>query len=249
MSPSVDDFPGSGNAAARPQSLPSPAPGVLLWRLSLERPEREIAEWRAWLAPDEVARMRRFGTLALAYRYVAGRAQVRALLAERLGMRPADVALRRGARGRPELAGGAALDFNLSHTLGTGIFGCTANPGQRIGVDVEHGERTINADGIARKFMAQGERAALAALATADERRRAVLSLWTYKEAMSKATGDALSAPFREIALEPAPVPRLVSGPEPYTPDRWTLHAIPMSGGFIAAVALYRPVSAARNAA
>ena len=66
-------------------------------------------------------------------------------------------------------------------------------PGARVGVDVEHAGRAVNADGLARKFLCERERAALAPL-DADARRGRFLRLWTCKEAMSKATGDALSA-------------------------------------------------------
>ena len=75
---------------------------------------------------------------------------------------------------------------------------------QRIGVDLERRDRTLNVEGVARKFMTPREQAALAVLEP-DARRRALLRLWTCKEAMSKATGDALSAPFRRIDVELGP--------------------------------------------
>ena len=145
----------------------------------------------------------------------------------------------RGARGRPYVVDGGTLDFNVSHTDGVAIFGLTAD--HRIGVDIEHGERQLNVDGIARKFMAPDEQAALGRLAL-DERRRALLRLWTCKEAMSKATGDALSAPFRRIAIAADGELRLTAGPPPYTPGAWRLLPIAIAGGYLATVALWHGV-------
>jgi 4'-phosphopantetheinyl transferase len=110
--------------------------------------------------------------------------------------------------------------------------------GMRIGVDVEHGQRKVNADGLSRKFLSERERAGLAAM-PADERRRGFLRLWTCKEAMSKATGDALAAPFRHLDVSLDRGLSLVAGPPPYTPANWALHAAVMPDGFLATVALW----------
>ena len=166
---------------------------------------------------------------------------LRSLLGEKLGIAPATVELRRGPRGRPQLAALRGLDFNVSHTQGIALIAIAdaLPPGARIGVDVERADRTVNADGLARKFLAGRERAALAPL-DANARRLRFLRLWTCKEAMSKATGDALSAPFRdiEIALDDA-TPRLVGGPPPYIPRCWRLFAAAVPHGLIATVALW----------
>ena len=156
-----------------------------------------------------------------------------------LGVAPSAVALVRGRRGRPELQD-ASLDFNVSHTCGMALIGIAdALPaGMRIGVDVEHSLRQVNADGLSRKFLSAREQAELAPL-PADERRRGFLRLWTCKEAMSKATGDALTAPFRRLDVSLDSGPALVAGPPPYTPADWALHAAVVPDGFLATVALW----------
>ena len=58
----------------------------------------------------------------------------------------------------------------------------------------------INVAGIARKFLTANERSELAG--QDDRCDGASLTLWTCKEAMSKATGDALSAPFASIDID-----------------------------------------------
>jgi 4'-phosphopantetheinyl transferase len=140
-------------------------------------------------------------------------------------------------RGRPQLAPPADLDFNVSHTADVAIVGIVR--GARIGVDVERLDRTINVSGIARKFLSVSERAALALL-DAESARRRVLTLWTCKEAMSKATGDALSAPFDRIDVDLDRGPSLRGGPAPYDPVRWSIHPAAAPTEFVATVALWR---------
>jgi len=224
--------------AARPVPLASPAAGVDVWMCELGRTAADIASLAAMLSSAEEARAARFGRPELRDRYVVGRATLRALLGHKLGIAPQAVVIARGRRGRPEVAHERppGLDFNVSHTAGVALFGMTA--AERIGVDIEHGERQLNVEGVGRKFMSEREQGDLAALAP-DERRRALLRLWTCKEAMSKATGDALSAPFRKLRVTLGATPRLEEGPPPYTPGRWRLLPVEVPGGYLATVALW----------
>jgi 4'-phosphopantetheinyl transferase len=216
-------------------ALAAPAPGVEVWCCELTRSAGDVAAMARTLSEAERERAARFGTVELRDRYVVGRATLRVILGATLALDPARVGLVRGHRGRPEVEGGA-LDFNVSHTRGTGLFAVTRTG--RVGVDIEHGDRALNVDGVARKFMSPREQGMLAGLA-GDARRRALLRLWTCKEAMSKATGDALSAPFRnlDVALEPALA--LDGGPPPYIPARFRLHAVDVPGAYLATVALW----------
>lgn len=202
----------------------------------LARSEAQVRAMAESLSDAETARAARFGRPDLRDRYIVGRATLRMLLAHRLGLAPADVVIRRGVRGRPFTDQGPDLDFNVSHTGGVALFGITT--GRRIGVDIEHGERVLNVDGVARKFMSSREQRQLQELA-ADDRRRALLRLWTCKEAMSKATGDALSAPFRRMDVAAGDELRLRDGPAPYTPESWRLLPVAVPGGYLATVALW----------
>jgi len=187
------------------------------------------------LSEAERARARRFGRPELRSRYIVGRCTLRAILGGILGAEPARVAIVRGRRGRP-MVDGNQLDFNVSHTRDTAIFAVTAHA--RIGVDIEHRDRALNVDGIARKFMSPDEQAMLQGL-DGEARAHALLRLWTCKEAMSKATGDGLGAPFRRLDVELSPAPSLRDGPHPYDPARWRLLPVEMSGGYLATVALW----------
>ncbi len=70
-----------------------------------------------------------------------------------------------------------------------------------------------------------------------EARRLAFLRTWTCKEAMSKATGDGLSAPFRAIDVVVGESLALVAGPPPYAPPGWSLTAVEVPADYIASLA------------
>jgi len=234
-------------ARANDDSLPSaavlalaaPAPGVVLWLCHLDQASDQLD--RMSLSAEEQARAARFGTDLLRRRWIAGRTTLRSLLAQILETDPASVRLRRGVRGRPQLDGESAIDFNVSHTGDTALIAIATGirDGTRIGIDIEREDRRVNAEGLARKFLTVREQAEIAPL-TSDIRRQRFLRLWTCKEAMSKATGDALSAPFRYIDVTLDAGPRLVAGPAPYSAAAWQLIAAATPTGFIATLAVWR---------
>jgi 4'-phosphopantetheinyl transferase len=226
--------------AGEPAALRAVAPGITLWWSDLGHAPDEIARLALWLSPAETARAARFGTDALRSKYIAGRATLRLLLGRALGLDPASVPLRRGVRGRPEVAVGAATpDFNVSHTKGGAVYAIAHGlPGHfRVGVDVERHDRQLDADRLARKFLTARERASLGE--DADERRQRFLRYWTCKEAMSKATGDGLIAPFARLDVDTGAGLTLLDGPPPYLPEAWRLHAIAVPDGFLATLAVW----------
>jgi 4'-phosphopantetheinyl transferase len=221
-------------------ALPAPDPAIALWVCDLERDPAEVDAFTTCLSGEERARAARFGSELLRNRWIVGRATLRHLLGSALGLDPADIRIARGRRGRPELGGPRRLDFNVSHTDGIALIGIghALSPTARIGVDLERADRRVNADRLARKFLTEQEQATLSPLA-ADERRTQFLRLWTCKEAMSKATGDALSAPFRRLDVRLAPNLELRAGPPPYTPADWRLIAADAGDRLLATVAVW----------
>jgi len=220
---------------ARPLALPSPHPGLDAWACELARSAGDIAALATVLSPEEHRRAARFGRPELRDRYIVGRATLRVLLGAKLALLPRSVVITRGKRGRPFVPNANGLDFNVSHTSGMALIATITQ--RRIGVDIEHGERQVNVAGVARKFMSAPEQSHLRAL-DEDAKRRALLRLWTCKEAMSKATGDALSAPFRKLDVATDTL-RLVDGPAPYEPAHWQLLALDVPGGYLATAAIW----------
>lgn len=235
---SLDENRPAGNAppSLRIRALPPPVAGIAAWWCELAASPADVEACFGWLSEGERARAARFGHPKLRDRYVIGRASLRRILGDTLGLPPASVPIVRGPRGRPRLDMDTAPDFNVSHTGDVAVIAIARDA--RIGVDVERLDRIVNVGGIARKFLTAGEQSVLARL-DADAARRTLLALWTCKEAMSKATGDALSAPFASIDVDLADVPTLVAGPGVYAPKRWTLHRASVPPEYVATVALW----------
>ena len=237
---SLEENAASGNAALRGiETLPSPESETQLWWCEIAPDPERLEVFDHLLSHAERARAARFGDRRLRDRYVMGRGSLRSILASALGCDAASVEIERGHRGRPQIAGALAFDFNISHTAGVAIVGITRIG--RIGVDVERLDRAINVAGIARKFMTSNERETIGGL-DGDSARRRLLTLWTCKEAMSKATGDALTAPFGQIDITVNDQRRrLAGGPGVYRANDWSLHAPPVPRDYAATVALWRP--------
>ena len=225
-----------GNLAERIHPLASPDRRVAAFWCRLDDDPAFTAAVEPWLSEAEHRRATRFGRDALRRRYVAGRGMLRGILSAALGRAPDEIALARGRRGRPMLAAPGGPDFNVSHT-GTVLLAALGF-GVTVGVDVERSGRAIDTAGLARRCLTAHERTELEGL-DADAARRRVLQLWTCKEAMSKATGDAMSARFARLDVATAPSLRLRGGPGPYDPPRWTLHALAAPDEYFATLALW----------
>ena len=246
--PSFDES-SVGGAASHEASLPSPQTlpflplegAIKLWWCPLEQTGTAALSLAATLSLEERERAARFGTAALRERYITGRAVLRHLLGMALSMPPSKVPIARGRRGRPVVADAHLIDFNVSHTRGIGVFALgTGLPGHlRIGVDVEHEERPVRVDRLARKLLTPMERQAFLPL-SGSERQQRFVRVWTCKEAMSKATGDGLAAPFGAFSVEPGAFPQVLDGPDPYTPGRWRLYRVPMPGAFVVTLAVWQ---------
>jgi 4'-phosphopantetheinyl transferase len=114
---------------------------------------------------------------------------LRRLLAAYLGCAPGAVPLARAEHGKPYLAAGCGLEFNLSHSRQVVLVGLSR--AQPLGVDVEAGLRRRPVLELARRFFSPPEAQALADL-EGPLQQSAFLHLWSCKEAVVKALGRGL---------------------------------------------------------
>jgi 4'-phosphopantetheinyl transferase len=223
-----------------PRRLDLPPEEVDVWRFSLEQPADVVAALAELLDADERVRAERFAFERVRRQFIVGRGMLRRVLARYLDVDPRDVRFHYGNHGKPRLPE-SGVAFNLTHSEGRALLGVTG--AGEVGVDLECVRRMTDLEGIARRFFAPGE---VAALTTLEEslRELAFFHCWTRKEAFIKALGDGLSYPLDQFAvtLHPAEPARLlwVHG-EPDAHERWQFTHLDPWPGYVGCVALAAP--------
>lgn len=207
---------------------------VRLQSVCLDQPESAFARFLRLLSRDELARASRFVFDRDRRRFVVCRGALRESLGRLLGREPASIVFEYGERGKPSLPD-ANLHFNVSHSAGLALFAfSTTGP---IGVDVEHVERSVDAEALATRFFSPDEAQELLTV-TPNQRRRAFFNCWTRKESFIKAIGDGLSRPLDSFSVtlrpgDPATM-RRIDGDDA---AEWQLAAFEPAHGYVAAVA------------
>jgi 4'-phosphopantetheinyl transferase len=179
--------------------LPLESAEVRLWIVRLEASEGNFARCLSWLSPDETARAERFHFPRHRRAFTLGRAALRALLANYLGVAPEDIHLRYGPHGKPALSDSSGpLRFNVSNAGELAAFAFTL--GCEIGIDIEQHRALTDLERIAHRFFAPEEAAELMELPSA-EQTSAFFRCWTRKEAYIKALGGGLSIPLDSFSV------------------------------------------------
>ena len=191
----------------------------------------------AVLSEDERARAARFVFDVHRRRFIACRAWLRQQLGERLTRAPHDLRFEYGPVGKPSLAGGEALRFNLSHSDRYALLAMAE--GAEVGVDIERLRPLSDMDALAERVFSAAERAALASV-PAGRQLEAFFAGWTRKEAYIKARGEGIGLLGAiEVALSPGETPRLIRvDGRPDEPELWSMEALSPVEGFAAAVCL-----------
>ncbi|MFF3204067.1 4'-phosphopantetheinyl transferase family protein [Streptomyces sp. NPDC002962] len=155
-------------------------------------------------------------------RFLAGCAVSRVVLGELLGLRPADVPLRRvcprcgGPHGKVTLdvpTGSVHADVRFSVSHSGDVIGFAVCRGADVGLDVEDGAGA-DVEKVAPRVLGETELAALHARPAA-ERPAAFLRYWTRKESVLKAIGVGLRVPLRRLEVsDPKLPPAVLSWPE-----------------------------------
>ena len=168
---------------------------------------------------------------------MACRAALRTLLAARLGCQPRDLRFEYGPAGKPSLAAGDGLCFNLSHSDRFALIGVAQ--GAELGVDIERIRTLRDQDLVADRVFSAAERESLRGVAP-ERRAEAFFAGWTRKEAYIKARGEGIALlDAVEVALAPGDPPRLIRvAGQPAEPDRWSIEAFAPLPGLAAAVCI-----------
>jgi 4'-phosphopantetheinyl transferase len=170
--------------------------------------------------------------------FILTRGTLRSLLARYSGITPQELSFRYTAHGKPLLDGPSDLRFNVSHTDGLALIAFVR--AREIGVDVEKINAAPDVRKLAERFFSIQERHSLEPL-SGDELQSAFFRCWTRKEAYVKARGEGLSLPLHQFDVSVAPNESralLATRPDPSEASRWTLQDLPVSHGYVAALAV-----------
>lgn len=151
------------------------------------------ARYRTLMNDAERAQERRFYFAKGQRRYLVTRALVRSVLSRYSPAPPEAWTFATNEFGRPEIAGGCDISFNLSHSDGLIVLGIRR--GGDLGVDVEDLDRRDAPLDIAGNYFGKLEVAHLTSLPQACRHRR-FFEFWTFKESYIKARGMGLSLPL-----------------------------------------------------
>lgn len=175
------------------QALQLPPGEVHVWRAGLNCSQTEVERLAPSLSGAERERATRYVFERDERRFTAARGILRALLGRYLKTPPHAIRFRYSAQGKPALASGGDLHFNVAHSHDMALYALARD--RLVGVDVERHRRLDDAEGIARRFFSPREVKVFLAAAPQD-RMALFFQIWTRKEAIVKALGEGLSHPL-----------------------------------------------------
>ena len=214
---------------------------VHVWTIALDVDAAQASAQLDLLSGEERVRAARLRTTEARLQFILVHGVVRTILGQYAGTAPRDLRIETTPSGKPVLGGGGYA-FSLAHSDALAV--CAVSAGGQLGVDLERIRPAPDADAIVRRYFARAEVAEYEQL-PAEERLAGFYSLWTRKEAFVKATGEGLQIPLDSFEVELAPgsaTPRLVNHRALPGGAAFHLHAFSPSPGYLAAVALDRPI-------
>lgn len=213
-----------------PTGSDPPLDGVEVLRVDLDAHRGMVG----LLSADETARAARFHRAIDRDRFVAARAFLRLLLADRLDEDPEAVRIVAGPHGKPHLTGDQAVRFNLSHSGNDALFAFTS--AGEVGVDIER-MAPVDPLELAQTCFSEAERAELCALPP-NQRSTAFFHGWVRKEAVIKADGRGVSMGLDTFSVTLRGRARVAEAPPGYPLARWRLQSLDVGARAHAAVAV-----------
>jgi len=201
----------------------------------------------ALLSSDERERAQRFCSDELKNDFVVARALLRLILGFCSEADPANLEFHYASHGKPMLADGASISFNLAHSEDMVVY--AVGVGQQIGVDIERVLALEHMVQIAqRSFCPEEYRDWLAV--PEGLRAKAFFDCWTRKEAFVKAVGQGLSYPLDrfQVTVQPGQAAALVKiDGRASSQAEWSLHDVSPSEEYAAALAVEKRTCSVRT--
>ncbi|MGM0601523.1 MAG: 4'-phosphopantetheinyl transferase family protein [Candidatus Rifleibacteriota bacterium] len=171
-----------------------------LWIFDFEHLTDFKSELENFLCSEEQKKLNDFKNSEAATTFFYSKSLTRYLLSRYLKLNPKEVQIRKREHGKPEVANGQGLHFNLSHS---GKLICFVFSPVPCGIDIEYLKRTVDYKQIMKRFFSEQEIQSWKNNSR-ESRSIAFFRGWTRKEAFLKATGDGITGLSKcNISFEP----------------------------------------------
>jgi 4'-phosphopantetheinyl transferase len=210
-------------------------PRVDVWTVPLDGSPATVAALSRTLSGREAERAGRCRFEADRRRFVVAHGALRRILAGYLDVPPEELRLERGRHGKPRLADGAELRFNLSHCGELALVAVSRHA--EVGVDVDRLRPGLPVEAFAARFFPASDARFVAAAPGPMERGERFLRLWTRKEAVVKAAGARLTQGLGLPVLTDTDTD-VVRDPSGQIRGVWSVRDLPVPDGGLAALAV-----------
>lgn len=164
---------------------------VDVWESPLDIPEEHVTALYDMLSLGEQTRAKAFIDARGYRQYVISRGRMRQVLSLYTDVPATEIHFTVVGDGKPALMdqGPKKIFFNNTHSGGLGLVAVTS--GREVGIDMERVREIERALQVSKRFFTPEEHAEIEALPD-DEQIRAFLSIWTRREAGTKARGASV---------------------------------------------------------
>ncbi len=210
---------------------------VHIWRVNIDNPTLNLDDlFSDVLSDDERKRVDRLKSEKDKRRFIVSRGLLRENLGNYIGTEPSDITFTYNKYGKPDLKpehNQGNIKFNVSHSANLAIYAISQN--REVGIDLEYIREVRTADKIIKRFFTQQETDFYYSQPE-DKKKLAFFTLWTRKEAYSKARGMGIGLPSKEFDLNLAPT-TVISTTDMKTESKWSLVDIEIDEDYLAALA------------
>jgi len=168
-----------------------------IWQIDLKDTNLHHLEY---LSEDELMRAQKIIHQSGKDRFIRSRCSLRYILAQSLQVAPASLVFEYGEKGKPMLSHpyDSQLEFNLSHDTDKALIALARE--RQLGIDISDVNRSTNNIAISKRNFSDKEHTFLLSHA-ADEIPQQFHSIWSRKEAYTKAIGRGYAYGFKNFTV------------------------------------------------
>ena len=202
---------------------------VHLWTARLSKWRPRLFELGSIISPEEQRRAERLVIQQRRDDFILHRGLLRSILSKYMAQRPEEIRITISDIGKPSLIY-EGLEFNLSHSNDLMVCGITSGP--KIGVDIQHIYPIESLERVIPKILSPAE-AKILENTPNDEKMELFFTIWTVKEAFTKALGSGFQSPVNTIqVLTKKNGETIIQVQDPSQNRDWIIQEIEIESGY-----------------